>query len=359
MSHSFFRRASSASRAWAGRAIAIIAGGFGWALCSAIAWHAGPAAAQPARYTLTLIEPPPGIASLAFDAGFLNDDGMVAGTAIPQGPFLLPKAFRWTAAGGFELVPTSRFQVSRVRNLDAGGNLRGIYDGPRTGRDWIGLWDAAGRTSRIRPGTVRSGNGRGDLLVWSSPGFRPVVFTAEGDVLALPPDIDAVAINAQRLVTGSLVGAGAPAVVWRAGQGVQQIAVVPSEGRAVNDLGVVAGYEVGRFRPFRWSADLGYQRLDRLTLCSAWEPTAINDAGAIVGGCLVSAPQPGTGWIWTEQDGMWPLYRLIDPADPRLPGLHIGGALAINRHGAIVGVAFSPADVGRTFLYLLTPTAAR
>ena len=196
-----------------------------------------------------------------------------------------------------------------------------------------------------------------------------------------------------------VVGFSVPqAFLWTAQKGMQSLGTLPggyySQALGINDAGQVVGFSNaadGNWHGFRWTKSQGMRVLRYLPGGKSASANGINQHGQIAGGSSLAAcgfcshavvwnqngsvqdlgVLPGQGWstafaindfgqvvgwsgftafIWSEEDGMQDLNRLI-PGDS---GWQLTTANAINDKGQITGQGTIN---GEAHGFLLTPTS--
>ena len=147
-------------------------------------------------------------------------------------------------------------------------------------------------------------------------------------IAGIPGNAAVTAINNNGAIVGSVAsisGAGAnDPFVWTAEQGLQRfLGGITGGATDINDhnviVGVLAGDDERNVTGFRWSAAEGLLNLGKLL------PTAINNAGQIVGGCFENLFGPRRPCMW-ENGGI-----------TEISGGAEGLAYDINDDGAVVG----------------------
>jgi len=248
-------------------------------------------------------------------------------------------------------------------------------------------------------------NFKGHIAGYSTYNYPPYQFShavvwIQGnihDLGTLPGSDDAQAMALNNL--DEVVGFSVPqAFLWTAQKGMQSLGTLPggyySQALGINDAGQVVGFSNaadGNWHGFRWTKSQGMRVLRYLPGGKSASANGINQHGQIAGGSSLAAcgfcshavvwnqngsvqdlgVLPGQGWstafaindfgqvvgwsgftafIWSEEDGMQDLSRLI-PGDS---GWQLTTANAINDKGQITGQGTIN---GEAHGFLLTPTS--
>jgi uncharacterized membrane protein len=228
------------------------------------------------------------------EATAVNDAGAVAGTAAMGGGFNPMRAFRWTAADGLSLLPSSFY--SRANDINERGDVVGqdiIAGTGKYDRTYLAVrWDATG-TREILPTLPAGGavcaataiSDGGDIVGTCGPEavlWRATDRTPTGLGPGTPADI-----NEAGLVVGS---AGGVAVVWDTTAGAPSARPLRGTGSTyasgVNDGGVIVGtsrLDDLTHRAVKWaSVEAEPEDLGGLGGTGAWA-AAINRDGIVAG----------------------------------------------------------------------------
>ena len=291
------------------------------------------------------------------EAHAVTNAGVVAGWTGISNPH---HAFRWTATGGFEDLPTLGSSI--------GAEAWGMSDDGQVpvGISWIGT---NGRAVRWVNGVIEDlgdlGGGRGwaydasadgsvvvGASIWSGDGrnraFRWTAATGMVNLGTLPGGIRSVAraVSADGSVVAGWSGDASfihHAFRWTAQTGMVDIhnpAWAQSEGMGISaDGSVVVGAWGGPSftpaHPFRWSAATGMVDLGSLGGPDGWgEAWAANADGSMVVGWSEIAPGQWRAFLWTEADGMQDLNVLY--ANLLTDGSILWDAMAISPDGRYI-----------------------
>jgi probable HAF family extracellular repeat protein len=329
-------------------------------------------AAGPYRLT-DLADLPDGlVASRAFA---VNELGEVAGGGT-VGVGIHTHAFLWTATSGMQDLGTlvGPALKSEARGVNNRGEVVGYSDSPTNGtRAFLWTRDGAPNGGPLMrdlgelPGGLDQSfaygiNEHGQVVgtseaatgsrafLWtptSGPGGTPLMQDL-GDLQGGTGESFGNALNRHGHVVGwSEAAAGRRAFLWKPGEGMQDLGVLPggvaSFANDINDNGEVVGYSFAPLpRAFVWNSVDGMQDLGALGNFS--EAAAINNRGDIIG--LTG----GGPFIWTREAGMQSLQTLLDPTGA---GWRLDVVTAINETGQIVGGGTAPDGTPRAIL--LTP----
>jgi probable HAF family extracellular repeat protein len=258
----------------------------------------------------------PGFASSY--AGAVNNAGQAVGTNRADAGVAYDRAFRWSAAGGMQLLPplpggdtaTSAFDINDT-GMVAGSSYRVVDFGSY---EQAVVWNAAGVPTSLGPGEAYAINDLGQAVGVAPDGWRQVGF------------------------------------LWDPVQGIS-ILPIPDASIFISDInnrGQVIGMTTkpssdGNYHAFVWSALGGVQSFGE-----GWSPLplAINEHGAVVGSAwLVGGTR---AFLWTAADGMQDLNGMLDEAE----GTWLYEAVGINEAGQIAATALVD---GQQHGVLLTP----
>jgi probable HAF family extracellular repeat protein len=316
--------------------------------------------AQSVEYDVTVIPPVPG--SWNWIVRGINNHGEVVGWAQFSGdPFFL-RAWKWSQAGGMELLPAPPGRDALrygARDLNDSGVVAGDGggDGGEAWRFQDGVYTLLGTVGSDPLSTAGGINENGDIAGYSGdPSFgRPkhlYRYTDDDGMVSLLSG-RGTDINDSRQVTGykeNTFGGGWEAVRIDADGGVLFLGVLPgrndSFGFGINNAGQV----VGTSR--RDESSTGFVYTDEagmraIPTVSRWNAAvAINSRGHVVG----SGTDPGRAFHWAPETGTRTLTSLIDPSLE----ISVSSARDINDRGQIAAYGTDLAHGGWVQL-LLTP----
>lgn len=270
--------------------------------------------------------------------GVSGDGGVVVGQVlVPDAAFMvaLPKAFRWTAAGGPVLVP-----------MPAGCSESGAVAVSSNGAVVVGYMD-------------------------SEDGYQAFRWTEAGGTQGLgffPGGIEsrAMAVSADgTVVVGHAHHAdGIRAFRWTADAGMQSLGVLPGGARsraaAVSaDGSVVAG--IVEFddaddseRAFRWTAAQGMVELARPEGCDYAFATAVSADGGVVVGQMTRPDGRDDAFVWDAAHGMRSIRDVLLAAGVVLGDWHLGLAMGVSADGrVVVGAGGNPVGQGEAWRAVL------
>ncbi|MEQ9095119.1 MAG: GC-type dockerin domain-anchored protein [Phycisphaerales bacterium] len=289
------------------------------AFVAAVAVTGSMAHAQPALIDLGL---PPGAQDC--EASALSADGAIVGGSCTVG--VGPAAFRWTAAGGFDLIdPDQAFFWTTADAMSADG--------------------------RSVAGLAIEDDGA------TTYGFR---WTPDTGIVMLPPPagLDRTWANAisgdGATVVGSAVGGGdGRAFLWTPDGGTENLGVLPgaidSAARAMSADGrVVVG--VSGDEPFRWTRADGMVSLGLPTTATSATAIAASADGSII---AANAFMDGLqrAHLWTQADGFVALPVPGGATRTTIEAISADGSTAVGALGIPANRAmYWRADVGTVFL---------
>jgi uncharacterized membrane protein len=322
-------------------------------------------------------------------ASEINAAGVVAGRVLVRktgSSKPREQVFRWTADTGVALMPqgTSRTYSAALAGVNGRGEVVGTVD-KRVNR--VVAWDLDDGVRGVPPGPnelyseADATNEPGDVVgtrfdytlpeprqttLWGADGTLTEIRSGTNESL-YPQDV-----NARREVVGSLsTDAGPPfgdgiAFLWSPENGFTLLGRLPGSGpdapteaRAINDAGVVAGFGSLAYRgpsqAFRWTAAGGYELLELPANCSNTNALDINNSGWIVGNCFGALPSGP--YLWTAKKGFRFVADRIDPADPLRDRVRLISASAINDDGMIAGWGEVDGESAALVLVPVTPVA--
>ncbi len=302
-------------------------------------------------------------------ASRINAAGVVAGRVLVRkagSSKPIEQVFRWTADTGVALMPQGKMRTysATLAGVNGTGEVVGTVD-KRVNR--VVAWDLDDGFRGIPAGpselrseadaTNEAGDVVGTRFDYSLPDPRQTtLWAADGTITEIrsdtPGPLYPADVNARREVVGFLSPDAGPffgdgiAFVWAAEAGLTLLGRLPGSGpdapteaRAINDQGVVAGFGslayLGPSKAFRWTAAGGYELLDLPANCSNTNALDINNSGWIVGNCFGALPSGP--YIWTAKKGFRFVADRIDPADPLRDRVRLISASAINDDGMIAG----------------------
>ncbi|HYW13937.1 MAG TPA: hypothetical protein VE871_18380, partial [Longimicrobium sp.] len=217
-------------------------------------------------------------------AAAINDAGVVAGTVFVALPGGGARSFRWTAAGGMELLP-------RTLNYESLGTAAGYKDAV------IGINAAGDVLGTAEESCYFEGNGPRMYCITEGTWYGAHVWLASGGVRGLyyGDDVTVNDLNDAGVVVGCADGIP---TVWER-LDAREIAVSGCA-TAVNNAGVVVGY--AEAVAFRWTAAGG--RVDLGTLDGYGSYAADVNGQGDVAGSIYMSPDVWRAFTWTEAGGM-------------------------------------------------------
>ncbi|MSR61584.1 MAG: hypothetical protein EXS08_03930 [Planctomycetes bacterium] len=271
--------------------------------------------ARGAPSSLSLLDPPPGVAWVDYTAADVNNSGAVIGLfGQTGGGFGLSRGYVWKDGAAKELFTPLGFSAFPVAINDAGA-IVGHAGGRPGGTPGAVFW-----TPDLVPSFVadldaaRDLNERGQVVGYRMEGATPVAhgYLWDGTSLtalgSLDPngrgDVIPYAIDAQGRVVGSSEIRGVEhAFLWTAATGMQELAGLPNPNRAapavaldINDAGWIVGYtpDGQGIRDVLWGPDGSLSQLaEQLSdkgPGTRWSrlfwALRINSSGQVAGGAL-------------------------------------------------------------------------
>jgi probable HAF family extracellular repeat protein len=277
----------------------------------------------------------------------INKAGVVTGTSDLPGD-IDSHVFVWTSSGGIKDLGTLGGSFAVGTGINSAGNVVG-YSLLSNNVTHAFLYTSAGGlqdlSSIIGPSGFSEANGiddknrivgysstatnqNGDAVVWT--GSTILDLGLDGATSSV-----ANAINAKSQV----VGAGGSAFLWTKAHGFKNLASLVdgdfTNASAVNNHGMVVGYDIGSFPPFPlavvWTPT-GIQSIGNLG-DNYSDARGVNDQCQVVGDSILSDTTTEHAFIWTAAGGIQDLNNLI----PAGSGWSLTVAFGINASGQIVG----------------------
>jgi len=265
--------------------------------------------------SLSLLDPPPGVAWVDYTALDVNASGAVIGLfGDVGGGFALRRGYVWKDGASKELLTPLGFQAFPAAINDAGA-IVGLAAGRPGGTPGAVIW-----TPDLVPSFVadldnaRDLNEQGQVVGVRMEGATPIAHAYLWDGASLTPlgtldpngrgDVIPFAINAQGRVVGSSKIRGVEhAFLWTAATGMQELARLPNANRSlpsepydINDAGWIVGFtpDANGIHSVLWGPDGSVHDLEALvddkTPGTRWSrlfwALRINSSGQIGGGEL-------------------------------------------------------------------------
>ncbi len=299
----------------------------------------------------------------------LNNHGVVVGESGVVAIGSNSHAFAWTAATGMtDLAASMGRGQSGAFDVNDAGQI--IGSGPVSNNVVHAvIWSGGGFQDLGAPtgstgSTGVSINSLGNVAGYSTINGHNLGFfwSSQGGLVSLPNlngsrESIIGGINNSNEISGTvtLPSGLALAYTWTSSQGMQSLGVLPNGSQsgafAINNLGQVAGASNVILREaVLWTPGNPIQPLGWLpNYANDSEGRGINDSGLVVGYSQASSG-PIAGFVWDSTNGMQDLNQMLDSSGA---GWHIGVATAINNLGQITGAGTAPD--GDTHAFLLTP----
>jgi probable HAF family extracellular repeat protein len=326
---------------------------------AATTWAQSNCVAVPTSYNVTDVGTLGGSTTQAIA---INSAGVVTGTSDLRGN-IDSHIFMWTSSGGIKDLGTLGGSFGIGTAINSAGNIVG-YSVLANNITHAFLYTSAGGLqdlgSIIGPSGFSQANGiddknrivgnsstgtnqNGDAAIWTGSTIHDLGL--DGATFSV-----AHAINAKFQVVGS----GSSAFLWTKAQGFKNLGSLATgdstTALAVNNHGMIVGYDVGSFPPFPlavlWTS-AGIQSIGDLGDNDS-TARSVNDQCQVVGDSILPDMVTQHAFIWTQAGGIEDLNNLI----PAGSGWSLNVAFGINSSGQIVGQGTIN---GKTHGFLLTP----
>lgn len=328
--------------------------GYTAGLCTLVLLASPPAPAQTPSFRG--LGPMPGAAFGTYGTGVSGDGSTVVGYGYVTGS--QRRAFRWTNAGGYELIgDPGGDSTAADASLDGStvvgqtlspGNVypyRAFRWTAADGMEWLPFYEAAAASDQ------------GDVVVgqdvrWTAPGMTDSLgfLSANRSTAASDASPDGQVVVGDSRVAGA--NAYAHAFRWTPAGGMRDLGVTTgteSLGHGVSgDGSVVVGEARDKnqyWRAFRWTAATGMRDIGTTggPMSAAYKVS--RDGSAVVGKSLINGQSSSErAFRWTARKGMQDLQKELQSAGVRASdGWILSSAVAVSADGTvIVGYGLSP-----------------